>query len=33
MGSCLVSGPFTIVYEDEAGLSWKLSVPAITWQS
>jgi hypothetical protein len=32
VSSCLVSGPFTIVYDDEAAQSWKLSVPAITWQ-
>lgn len=32
VGSCLVSGSFTIVHEDEAGQSWKLHVPAITWQ-
>jgi hypothetical protein len=31
-GSCLVSGEFTIVYEDDLGQRWKLSVPTITWQ-
>lgn len=30
--SCVVTDPFTIVHEDEAGQSWKLSIPAITWQ-
>lgn len=31
-GSCLVNESFTLVYDDAAGQSWKLSVPAITWQ-
>lgn len=31
-GSCLVSGAFTIDYEDDLGMRWKLSVPTITWQ-
>lgn len=31
-GACLQSGPFTIAYQDEAGLPWTLTVPALTWQ-
>jgi hypothetical protein len=26
------SGPFTIAYQDEVGLPWTLTVPALTWQ-
>lgn len=31
-GSCLVSGAFTIAYEDELGQQWKLRIPTVTWQ-
>ncbi len=31
-GACLQSGPFTIAYQDEAGLPWTLTLPALTWQ-
>jgi hypothetical protein len=30
--TCVASGPFTIGYDDQAGQSWKLRIPTITWQ-
>jgi hypothetical protein len=31
VGSCLVSGPFTIGYEDVLGQTWTLDVPTTMW--